>query len=167
MGGATLPFVAFEFIGFMFILVNWYFRPLVKGFGSRDLFVIYAQAVVGATWFIGVRVAWYCHLRVQEVAVRVYATLFVESQFGMVNVTRFCLFKGNVFCQLFEESTRQILRDNLGIFRRLTAYEREFSIKSCEKEIVVRRPEVSSLAILGGRRIVRNAVSGALYRIFG
>ena len=127
--------------------------------------MVYLRATLDTTWFTGIWIMWYCNLRVQTVLINVYVTLFTESQFGMSRITEFCLFKGRVFCQLFKQSTRQILKNKLRIFRRLSAYEKKISI--FREQIVVRRPEVSSLAILSGRVITHNTVRSILYRLIG
>jgi hypothetical protein len=164
----------------MFVLIKWYFRPVVKVFEARSIFMVYVQFVLAATWFIGIWIVWYCNLRIQAVYLDVYKILFVESNMHMRGKSRFSVFKAEVFCRLFEESARQMLKGNLGIFRRLTAYEEERAVNGIyDEQMVVRESDTSlggdslcvlkssSLAVLGGMAVIRSAVRQMIYRSLG
>ena len=142
--------------------------------------MMYAQFVLAATWFIGIWIIWYCNLRINEIYFVLYVFITLESDFAMRPIYDFAVFKAEVFCQLLKESTRQILKSNLRIFRRLNSYEIKRAVGGIyDKQIVVRKRDTSlgrnslytlkssSLAILSGMAIIRSTIRQMLYRSLG
>ena len=161
--GCTISAVAFQFIILNCILIIWYYKPVVKNFKSRKLFLNYMQLIVSATWFIGVRLICFCYNVIKTTKFEVRRILLSKYRTYKLKFNSY-FFKAKVFCFKQKELKKIVLKHEIGIMRKL--YPHELTLEEFHKRWFNSKGKVESLAIFKGKKVIFEITRKALYALF-